>query len=98
MTSYECVCETFDGDPVEWSATRIVKARKEHKCCECRDVIRVGERHELIVLKLDGQFNQQRTCAFCAAERDRIAAEHPDLPPVYGELACWLVAELRGEL
>lgn len=98
MSDYECVCDVFEGDRCDFQSTRTVVARKEHKCCECKDTIKVGERHEVIAYKLEGEFGRDRTCLFCAGERDRLSRAHPDIPPVIGELACWLVAELRGEL
>lgn len=96
--TYECVCEPYEGEPCEFMEERTVKARKEHKCGECYDDIKVGEKHQVIAGKADGEFFTMRTCLFCVAERERLTREHSDMPPVYGELACWLVAEFRGEL
>lgn len=94
---YECVCEPYEGEPCEFYSARTVVARKEHKCIECQDTIKVGERHEVSAYKADGYFGSDRTCEFCVSERDRLRKAYPDMPPVVGELACWLVAELRGE-
>lgn len=95
---YECVCEPYEGEACEFYSARTVVARKEHKCLECQEPIKIGESHEVSVYKSDGTFGSGRTCAFCSAERKRLAETYPDLPPVFGELACWLVAELRGDL
>jgi len=47
-----------------------VKARKEHKCCECSRTILVGEIHEYVAGKWDHLVVQHRTCADCASVRD----------------------------
>lgn len=96
--SYECVCEPYEGENAEFSDERYVIARKAHKCCECQDTIEPGDLHQVIAYKCEGDFGVERTCLFCVDERARLAEAHPDYPPVIGELACWLVAELRGEL
>lgn len=95
--SYECVCEPYSGDETwEWCREKIVAARKPYKCCECADAIKIGERHEYMVGKADGEIYQYRTCLFCAGEYRRLCNE--GVLPVKGDVACWLVAELRGDL
>ncbi len=42
------------------------KAKKPHKCIECRKVIAVGEKHSLFVGKYDGDFSSSRACLECA--------------------------------
>lgn len=41
------------------------KARKEHKCCECRRVINKGEVYHKWSGKWDGDLLCQKTCAQC---------------------------------
>jgi hypothetical protein len=94
----ECYCEPFEGEYAEFSEERWGIAAKEHTCCECMDTIHVGDLHQTIVGKMEGEFFSDRTCAFCVDERARLGEVCPDMPPVIGELACWLVAEIRGEL
>lgn len=99
MSDYECVCETFEPDEAwSWTTVTTVKARKEHRCSECNEVIKVGETHEKLVGGFEGEFHSFRTCAFCAAEIQRLARAGNHVPRPGGFLACWLVAELRGEL
>lgn len=98
MNNFECVCEPYEGESCEFTVERFVSGRKDYKCAECSDAIPKGERHQVIVGKSDGEFFTMRTCGFCAAERKRIALDHIDMPPVYGDLACWLVAEILGEM
>lgn len=99
MSDYECVCETFEADESwTWSDVTMVKARKEYRCSECDEPIRVGELHEKFVGGADGEFHSFRTCAFCASEIERLASQGHYVPRPGGFLACWIVAELRDEL
>jgi len=50
------------------------KARKEHRCCECRGVIQVGEIYE----RYTGIWDEPdtfKTCPDCVALRDEISTE-----------------------
>jgi hypothetical protein len=60
-----CLSHDYDGDPSSFSVVRDVRARKPHQCCECRDAIAVGESHEVVSGKWDGDFASFRTCAAC---------------------------------
>ena len=63
------------------------KARKIHRCCECRRGIKPGEKYQRISGIWDGQPLRFKTCAECAdiAARFRHYLEYEDLPP-FGEL------------
>lgn len=99
MNGYECYCEPFEADEAwSWSSVSMVKARKEHRCSECEEPIKVGELHEKFVGGASGEFFSFRTCTFCASEIERLAKMHHYVPRPGGFLACWVVAELRGEL
>jgi hypothetical protein len=58
-----------DTDPVSFSKTVIVKAKKQHLCGECGAIIKPGEKYEYSVIKSDdmGYF---KTCLPCAEIRD----------------------------
>lgn len=59
-----CVSMDYEGSSDFYRAeTR--KARKPHRCCECREVINVGEVHQYVAGKSDGEFWEDRTCAAC---------------------------------
>ena len=96
--TYECVCEPYEGESADFSDERYVIASKVHICCECKDAIQRGDLHQVIAYRFEGEFGADRTCLFCVDERARNTEAYPDLPPVIGDLACWLVAELRGEM
>lgn len=43
------------------------RARKIHRCGECRSVIAVGETYTYTFLKSDGEVSHARTCTACDA-------------------------------
>lgn len=46
------------------------KARKVHKCQECRRNIQIGESYHYDSFVFEGQLQQHRTCAHCMVARD----------------------------
>lgn len=64
-----CVLSGEDADPAEFSNREIVKARKEHVCCECGGVIPKGSRYERTAGKWDGEFAAYSTCELCVEVR-----------------------------
>ena len=95
----ECYCEPMDADEgctvweVSWR-----KARKEHKCCECNDTIKLGDRYEYIFSIFEGDVNQYKTCEFCANEFERLAKKYGgDFNMCKTDLACVLVYDMRNE-
>ena len=60
-----------DGDGVvaAFYKFRIVKARKQHECVECRKPILVGQEYEKVTGKWDGDIDTVRTCSVCLEVR-----------------------------
>lgn len=52
-----------------------VVGRKEHECSECNQNIRIGERHQVVNMKCDGEFGSYRTCLVCAEIRKAFCCE-----------------------
>jgi hypothetical protein len=46
------------------------KARKPHKCHECKELIEPGERYERVSTLYDGNFDEHKTCLGCISIRD----------------------------
>ena len=95
----ECYCDPLYSDdfcPV-WVVTWRT-ARKDHKCCECLEPIRPGQKYERIFSVYDGAVNAYKTCEFCAKEYKAILTRNPDLHWMKGnqDLACAVVWELRN--
>lgn len=62
----DCVCIwNDDGDLPEFSTEAVVKARKPYACCECRGIIAIGQQHERVSGKWDGDIRTYRTCLLC---------------------------------
>ena len=61
-----CFCVyTDDGDRAEFYTEKKVKARKSHKCSECKKEIRRGEIYERVTGKWDGEIDTYKTCKTC---------------------------------
>lgn len=65
-------------------------ARKEHKCCECKRKIKIGERYVLSRGKWEGVWATFKTCLECHLLRIDLG-QGEDNPP-FGELAEWAKA------
>lgn len=52
--------------------TKIVKARKQHKCCECGFAISAGDRYQRIDGIWEGEAKSFFTCLSCAEVRSRL--------------------------
>jgi hypothetical protein len=64
----------YDG-PNEFENIEWPKARKPHRCEECRRIIAAGERYERFSGKFDGSLFCLKTCAECAEIRDAFNCE-----------------------
>lgn len=69
-------------------------ARKDHRCCECVEVIPKGTLYLYSSGVWDGQGRSYKTCSPCAAVRQEAltheAADMPECGPAFGALAEWL--------
>ncbi len=59
------MCMIDNCDRPEFCCTSMVKARKPHKCGDCRRVIQPGEQYERVFGKWDGQTDSHKTCTHC---------------------------------
>ena len=68
MSAGDCgVCLSgYDGEAAEFYDSRIVRARRDHACYECRRVIVAGATYERITGKWDGEFLSHAFCADCS--------------------------------
>lgn len=67
----------WDADAVttEFHSQVIRKARKRHKCGECKRFIEPGERYERVVGKWDGDIETYLTCVHCVGARHWLEIE-----------------------
>ena len=62
----ECTVNTnYDGEGPDVCEDKIVTARKEYRCIECRDVIKPGDKYEYTRGLWDGRWSTFRTCILC---------------------------------
>ena len=69
-------CPLSQADDVASGGTRTTpKARKQHRCCECRETIEVGASYERQTLFWDGTAGTFKTCLSCAEIRDHFSCQ-----------------------
>jgi len=78
-----CACTWLDGSAEPGVVFETYPtARRRYRCCECRDVINPGEKHECHKGVWDGEWSTYRTCMACA----QIRRDYEGEGYVYGEL------------
>lgn len=70
--SLSCGCDWDDAPSV--FRQRSQKARKEHECCECGEIISPGQDYEYTFGVWDGEQSSYHTCEKCADLRDSLTA------------------------
>jgi hypothetical protein len=70
-------CPLSGGD--DWPATvfssSVRRAAKEHRCCECRETIKVGDHYEHVTGLWDGHWSTYKTCLLCVEIRTHFACD-----------------------
>lgn len=66
------------------------KARKEHKCTECKRVIKQGESYLYEVTLYDGDLDTWKTCSDCEAIREEFFKSGY----IYGEILFYLLEHI----
>lgn len=62
----KCACiEAAGDDYAESLYTKILTARKAHKCGECYRAIQIGEQYEMCTLLFEGEWSRCKTCSDC---------------------------------
>lgn len=80
---YDCSC---DGDGPEFHHSETRRARKSHKCYECRSTIDPGEQYEHVRGKWEGEVYTFKTCALCCELRQWARISVPCFCFSYGDL------------
>lgn len=63
-----CVYVNIDGN-IDTHTEKIVKARKQHTCCECDKIIEINEKYEYIKGFWEGDVVIYKTCLDCLSIR-----------------------------
>ena len=90
MTDCVCLEGGYDGEMPEFCHVSTVKARKPHRCYECRREIRPREEYERTTGKWDGEIFSFRCCLLCVEIRKKFYCNGGG---VFGSLWDDMVAE-----
>lgn len=63
--SISCDCSADGYEGAKFSIETFPVARKEHKCCECRETIKPGQQYQNIKGLWEGRFEIFKTCMPC---------------------------------
>lgn len=75
MSSCDVCIGGYDCDGPEFYTAKVVKARKSHKCYECRSEIKSGEQYFRDTGMWGGDFSTFRTCCLCVEIRDAFSCD-----------------------
>lgn len=85
----------IEGAPSCWTAST-PKARKRHKCCECRGWIEPGEKYHKFSGIWDGEAGTYKTCDDCQILRkdvSNLCRKNDDEEPSFRNLCTYLPNE-----
>jgi len=80
------MCDCDDISPNEFYRARELKAKKQHRCCECHKPINVGNKYIYIAGKSDGDFWTAKQCLSCSKLTGKIWSMFPSMCFCFGEL------------
>jgi len=71
--SISCDCSVDVDKSADLYREGFLKARKPHKCCECREkeAILPGQKYHKVILLFDGAWSTYKTCMPCYNIRER---------------------------
>ena len=73
MTDMGCACVcSVDYDRADVYSSKVVTARKQHKCCECGETIEPGGKYEYVSGCWDGSWDHYKTCEICLRIRNDV--------------------------
>lgn len=89
-----CSCIYVDTDTLaEFHSEKIQIARKQHKCCECGDIINPGEKYEYVCGCWEGDFSVYKTCEDCQNIRNEFFCEGWNYGFILGDLYEYIAQE-----
>lgn len=66
-----------DGEMPDFYKSKLVRARKPHRCVECGSAITPGEEYESATGRWEGEIDTYRTCSRCLDLRGSLRAYDP---------------------
>lgn len=67
-----CYCDCYEGPEPEFFSKKTPRARKEHKCYECGELIEKGETYHRITGKWEGDLSSFTICLECEVLRSEL--------------------------
>lgn len=89
------MCNCDDYDPPSVYNESEPKAKKEHRCSECRRTIEVGEQYLRIEGCWDGVWSTSKVCRHCSAMADVMRSISECFCPSMGNMLCEFFDEDR---
>ncbi len=81
--SFACDCSSDHDYYPDFFVEEWPVAKKEHKCCECGEAIKPGQKYHKVAGKWEGDFSTYKTCMPCHNIREHYCPHGY----VFGELA-----------
>ena len=76
----------YDGPSIDlWREGRVLRTRKEHRCCECSETIPRGSRACYVTSLQEGSWWTSYRCVSCSIYSEMIS-EMAELCPLWGHL------------
>jgi hypothetical protein len=95
----ECSCiyvgDSYSGS--EFYRSKIVTAKKRHKCCECHKSILPSEKYEYVSQLFEGEFFTHKTCLDCLSVRNEFFCDGWWFEDIWEHLMAH-INELRGDI
>lgn len=66
----DCSICNYDYEGFDYVNIVIRKARREHVCCECKEIIKVGSNYQYVHGVYDAHWYTYKTCQRCVTIRD----------------------------
>ena len=87
----------MSGEPPNVYSLLTPKARKRHKCGECRGFIEPGEKYQLLKGLWDGSWGDYKTCLDCVELRSEVDNDQrSDERPAFGEMFDYIFDDEDG--
>lgn len=84
------------GEGARFYSTEIRRARKAHACCECREEIAIGTKHERVSGIWDHSWSTYRTCLSCVEIRNHFECEGWLFTRLWSDLAVNFFPDMKA--
>ena len=91
---HECACDLDVGNdmPTFYIEPTMCRAKKAHRCCECRGEIKPGTQYERACGVWEGKFKTFKTCIGCKRVRDHYFPHGHNFGEMRADLwECWQI-------